>query len=189
LPFSDQMIVFSSSSHKCPWYLSSTAFWLFSILLMSWPLRLICELQTAHVNYQVTKLFGTNYLSPSSVNYTGPLTRTSTMDSRELELAAAQRDSYLIVPSYSEAMLLEPSPATNQIYLSNDHYRNRTRPLVSCNENVVLTNYGAIEQSSNQRTQRYDNLRSSFRRSLMQRLPIRSRSMNLIFNRLVGGEC
>lgn len=44
--------------------------------------------------------------SPSSVNYTGPLTRTSTMDSRELEMAV--RQSYLIVPSYSEAVLLEP---------------------------------------------------------------------------------
>lgn len=46
------------------------------------------------------------FFSPSSINYTGPLTRTSTIDSAELELA--NRQNYLIVPSYSEAILLDP---------------------------------------------------------------------------------
>lgn len=39
------------------------------------------------------------------------------MDSRELEMAV-QRDNYLIVPSYSEAMLLEPSSANAQVMKS-----------------------------------------------------------------------
>jgi hypothetical protein len=47
-----------------------------------------------------------SFSSPSSLNYTGPLTRTSTIDSAELELA--NRQNYLIVPSYSEAILLDP---------------------------------------------------------------------------------
>ncbi|VDO76129.1 unnamed protein product [Heligmosomoides polygyrus] len=42
---------------------------------------------------------------PSSVNYTGPLTRTSTMETVELE-AALGREQYFVVPSYSEAMLM-----------------------------------------------------------------------------------
>ncbi|KHN77669.1 Transmembrane protein -like protein [Toxocara canis] len=182
IQFIEQMITFSSPSHKCPWYLSATAFWIFSILLLSWPLRLLCELRTAHVSYQITKLFGTNYLSPSSINYTGPLTRTSTMDSRELELAA-QRDSYLIVPSYSEAMLLEPSSANNQIYLPSGHFRNRDRPLVACNEDVVIANYGAIGLPNINRNAHTIELRHSFRRTITHRLPIRSRSMNLMFSR------
>uniref|UniRef100_A0A9J2PEY3 Transmembrane protein 151B n=2 Tax=Ascaris TaxID=6251 RepID=A0A9J2PEY3_ASCLU len=182
LQFTDQLIVFSSPSHKCPWYLSATAFWIFSIFLLSWPLRLLCELRTAHVSYQITKLFGTNYLSPSSVNYTGPLTRTSTMDSRELEMAV-QRDNYLIVPSYSEAMLLEPSSANAQIYLPSGHFSNRHRPLVACNENLVIANYGAIGRSYAQRESDRSGIRQSFRQTIMQRLPIRSRSMSLMFNR------
>ncbi|VDM39798.1 unnamed protein product [Toxocara canis] len=182
IQFIEQMITFSSPSHKCPWYLSATAFWIFSIFLLSWPLRLLCELRTAHVSYQITKLFGTNYLSPSSINYTGPLTRTSTMDSRELELAA-QRDSYLIVPSYSEAMLLEPSSANNQIYLPSGHFRNRDRPLVACNEDVVIANYGAIGLPNINRNAHTIELRHSFRRTITHRLPIRSRSMNLMFSR------
>lgn len=39
------------------------------------------------------------------------VTRASTIDSHELE-STIHHDSYLIVPSYSEAMLMEP---TNQV--------------------------------------------------------------------------
>lgn len=62
LQFVDQMVVYSTSNQKCPWYFSEIAFWFFSIILLSWPLRLLCELRTAHVHYQISKLFGTNYL-------------------------------------------------------------------------------------------------------------------------------
>lgn len=62
IQFIESLIVYSSQSNKRPWYLTSTAFWISSIVLLSWPLRLICDLRTAHVNYQISKLFGTNYL-------------------------------------------------------------------------------------------------------------------------------
>ncbi|VDO37892.1 unnamed protein product [Haemonchus placei] len=98
----DDMLVFRGSP---PWFLRASTFWIFSLILLSWPLRIYAECRTAMLNYQVTKLFGTCYLSPSSVNYTGPLTRTSTMETVELE-AALGREQYFVVPSYSEAMLM-----------------------------------------------------------------------------------
>uniref|UniRef100_A0A914CAC1 Uncharacterized protein n=1 Tax=Acrobeloides nanus TaxID=290746 RepID=A0A914CAC1_9BILA len=146
-PFIEEMIVYTNPLLKPPWYYTNIAYWLASLLLLSWPLRMVCAWRTAHVEYQITKLFGTGYLSPSSVNYTGPLTRTSTMESRELEMAV--RQNYLIVPSYSEAVLLEPIGNVNigQAYIPNlpTEYRNRNHPLVTCNENTILTNYGAVE--------------------------------------------
>lgn len=48
--------------------------------------------------------------SPSSLNYTGPLTRTSTMESADLD-ALLRREQYFVVPSYSQAMLVTPSAA------------------------------------------------------------------------------
>ncbi|CAG7785411.1 unnamed protein product [Allacma fusca] len=43
-----------------PWFARSHNFWILSALLLSWPMRIILELNTAHVHYQVTKLFGIN---------------------------------------------------------------------------------------------------------------------------------
>ncbi|VDN03858.1 unnamed protein product [Thelazia callipaeda] len=182
LQFVESLIVYSSPSNKCPWYLSSATFWIFSIILLSWPLRLICDLRTAHVNYQISKLFGTNYLSPSSINYTGPVTRTSTIDSHDLDLLI-QRDGYLVVPSYSEAMLMEPSNAFNQHILPNGHFRNRNRVITTCNENVVITNYGAVRNSP-RRFWQNDTIRSPNRRNFVENVPIRSRSISLMFNKL-----
>lgn len=62
LQFVESMLIYSKSAKDFPWYLSTTAFWIFSVILLSWPLRLICDFRTAHVSYQITKLFGTNYL-------------------------------------------------------------------------------------------------------------------------------
>uniref|UniRef100_A0AC35U6T5 Transmembrane protein 151B n=1 Tax=Rhabditophanes sp. KR3021 TaxID=114890 RepID=A0AC35U6T5_9BILA len=123
--FQEEVIAYRDSKKGFPWYMSPFAYWVASFLLMSWPLRIYCELKTAHLSYRVTKLFGSNYLSPSSYNYTGPLTRTSTMESRELELAA--RENYLMVPSYSEAMLLDPILSSNAgCSFSNQGFRNHS---------------------------------------------------------------
>ena len=139
IPFIENMIVFTNNSLRQPWYLKASVYWFFSVLLLSWPLRMFQEFNTAHIHYHATKLFGTNYLSPSSVNYTGPLTRTSTMESTELERAL--RENYLMVPSYSEAVFLDPVSYTNTLIFPN--IRNR----ILCNENVI-TNYGAVISTS-----------------------------------------
>lgn len=41
---------------RVPWYHRQTAFWLCSALLLSWPLRLIMEYNTAYLHYQVFSL-------------------------------------------------------------------------------------------------------------------------------------
>ncbi|CAL2031061.1 unnamed protein product [Caenorhabditis brenneri] len=131
-----------------PWFLHPIVFWFFSVLVLSWPLRIYTEWRTAVLSFQVVKLFGTHYLSPNSINYTGPLTRTSTMDTVELE-ALLRREQHFVVPSYSEVMLMQ-----NTIANSNTNYPNlrflepliHPRPIVNTtNEHIVLRNYGATE--------------------------------------------
>ncbi|GMT14368.1 hypothetical protein PFISCL1PPCAC_5665 [Pristionchus fissidentatus] len=91
-----------------PWFLRPTLFWTLSILLLSWPIRALSEWRTAYLHYRVIKLFGTNYLSPSSVNYTGPLSRCSSMDS--IALRSAVFSAPLLLPSYSMALLTPTIP-------------------------------------------------------------------------------
>ena len=172
-PFVEEMIVYTNPNLRQPWYLSSTVYWICSALLLSWPLRMLGELMTAHVHYHATKLFGTNYLSPSSVNYTGPLTRTDTMESAELE--RAMRENYLIVPSYSEAVLLDPVNPSAFIFPS---LRARIEQQSYCNENVI-TNYGAIrnQSSSSRPPPAFSSLFSS-RSQNSSKIPPRSISMN-----------
>ncbi|VDM54023.1 unnamed protein product [Angiostrongylus costaricensis] len=127
----EDVLVFRGSP---PWFLHPFAFWIFSLLLLSWPLRIYAECRTAMLNYQVTKLFGTSYLSPSSVNYTGPLTRTSTMETVELE-AALRREQYFVT-------LVDPSEP-----------RVFSHPIPMNNEQVVLRNYGALEEDLDELTE------------------------------------
>lgn len=134
----EDMLVFRGTP---PWFLRASIFWLFSLVLLSWPLRIYAECRTAMLNYQVTKLFGTCYLSPSSVNYTGPLTRTSTMETVELE-AALGREQYFVVPSYSEAMLMPHAAVT---LVNPTEARVFSRPVPVNNEQLVLRNYGAVD--------------------------------------------
>uniref|UniRef100_A0A7I4Y5X4 Transmembrane protein 151A n=1 Tax=Haemonchus contortus TaxID=6289 RepID=A0A7I4Y5X4_HAECO len=134
----DDMLVFRGSP---PWFLRASTFWFFSLILLSWPLRIYAECRTAMLNYQVTKLFGTCYLSPSSVNYTGPLTRTSTMETVELE-AALGREQYFVVPSYSEAMLMPNATVT---LVNPTEARVFSHPIPVNNEQIVLRNYGALD--------------------------------------------
>ncbi|VDN86003.1 unnamed protein product, partial [Brugia pahangi] len=162
IQFIESLIVYSSQSNKRPWYLTSTAFWISSIVLLSWPLRLICDLRTAHVNYQISKLFGTNYLSPSSVNYTGMLTHGSTVDSHELT-SIMQHDSYLVH------------------VLPNGHFRNRNRVATTCGEDVSIVNYGTVRNSP-KRFWRNEPRRSSIGRNFGDRISFQSRSLSLMFN-------
>jgi hypothetical protein len=60
LHFVDDLIVYRGNAP--PWYASSVAYWVLSVLLLSWPLRIFSDWRTAYIDYQVTKLFGTNYL-------------------------------------------------------------------------------------------------------------------------------
>ncbi|XP_047028705.1 transmembrane protein 151B-like isoform X3 [Helicoverpa zea] len=68
--FKEYMVAYSHlyyrDADRCPWYSSQLLFWTLSCLLLSWPLRILIECNTAYVHYTITKIFGTNYeLDPS----------------------------------------------------------------------------------------------------------------------------
>ncbi|XP_070582265.1 transmembrane protein 151B-like [Ptychodera flava] len=108
LDFKEHMIAFAESN-SLPWYVSLILFWSLSICLLSWPLRVLIEYKTAYVHYQLEKLFGTNYSTYSSMeNWNGSiqLPRDATVtSSRSLEMRI--RNNHHIVPSYSEALLMD----------------------------------------------------------------------------------
>ncbi|KPP58692.1 transmembrane protein 151B-like, partial [Scleropages formosus] len=99
---------------RLPWYVSHVAFWLAALLMLSWPLRVFTEYRTAYVHYHVEKLFGLEYTN-SSPSLSGDelprqngrysLLRAETVDSTELEWHI--RSNRQLIPSYSEAMLMD----------------------------------------------------------------------------------
>ncbi|KAH9400962.1 hypothetical protein TYRP_002544 [Tyrophagus putrescentiae] len=106
----------TSSSSVNPWYNNQLTYWLFSVVLLSWPLRVLLEYNTAYVHYQIVKLFGVNYNGGEANGSCGqqqlqpnPLSRVSTMDTLS---------NCLIAPSYSEAMLAEQQHQQQQLYLA-----------------------------------------------------------------------
>ncbi|XP_062326240.1 transmembrane protein 151B [Osmerus eperlanus] len=111
--FKEHLITYVDPDHL-PWYTSRVAFWLAALLMLSWPLRVLIEYRTAYVHYHVEKLFGLEYShsSPSPIDEEVPvrngdcagLPRVDTLDSTELEWHI--RSNRQLIPSYSEAMLL-----------------------------------------------------------------------------------
>ena len=102
--FKNNMTVFADSSQS-PWYISHLVFWTSSALLLSWPLRILIQYNTAYVHFHVNKLFGCEQCALGHYSYQNQMTRVNTMDSAMLENAIKNNNS--IVPSYSEALLME----------------------------------------------------------------------------------
>ncbi|KAM3595460.1 uncharacterized protein V6R79_023706 [Siganus canaliculatus] len=104
---------------RMPWYSSQVAFWLAALLMLSWPLRVLIEYRTAYVHYRIEKLFGLeyNHSSPSPLdedrhlgtNSGCVIPRVDTFDSTEMEWHI--RCNRQVIPSYSEAMLINMSTA------------------------------------------------------------------------------
>ncbi|XP_039308240.1 uncharacterized protein LOC105193321 isoform X2 [Solenopsis invicta] len=86
-----------------PWFTNRYVYWCLSALLLSWPLRVIIEYKTQYADYQVTKLFGVNYDTPTS----GEPIHASISQ-------LSQPGSYMLAPSYSEALLMEPVTPRNE---------------------------------------------------------------------------
>ncbi|KRY36864.1 Transmembrane -like protein [Trichinella spiralis] len=103
--FKENILVFRNPA-QAPWFHSKLAYWLFSTMLLSWPLRVFVDCRTAHAHCQITKLFGTNYLSPTN-RYSTALLIPGNRPRPDPSDA-----SYLVVPSYSEAMLMDLAPGT-----------------------------------------------------------------------------
>ncbi|XP_072407016.1 transmembrane protein 151B-like isoform X1 [Chiloscyllium punctatum] len=109
--FKEHMLAFSDPKNL-PWYVSRYVFWTLSFLVLSWPLRVLVEYRTASVHYHVEKLFGLDEgllaLTPEEAGpYGQRVTRVNTIDMTELEWHI--RSNQQLVPSYSEAMLMEAS--------------------------------------------------------------------------------
>jgi hypothetical protein len=49
-------VIALSDPDRMPWYAKQAVFWICSFCLLSWPLRLVLEYNTAYLHYQVTKL-------------------------------------------------------------------------------------------------------------------------------------
>lgn len=116
--FRENLIAFVDPD-TMPWYNSQVAFWLAALFMLSWPLRVLIEYRTAYVHYRIEKLFGLEYShsSPSpgnevrpAGNYSGcAIPRVDTLDSTEMEWHI--RCNRQVIPSYSEAMLINMSTA------------------------------------------------------------------------------
>ncbi|XP_062892633.1 transmembrane protein 151B-like isoform X2 [Mobula hypostoma] len=102
--FKEQMVSLADPKSP-PWYVSRYIFWSVSCLVLSWPLRVLAEYRTAHVHYHVEKLFGPEEGPRAAAAAAGPGPRLNTVDVTELEWHI--RSNQQLVPSYSEALLME----------------------------------------------------------------------------------
>ncbi|XP_018369367.1 PREDICTED: uncharacterized protein LOC108765252 [Trachymyrmex cornetzi] len=97
-----------------PWFTNHYIYWSLSALLLSWPLRVIIEYKTQYADYQVTKLFGVNYDTPTS----GEPIHASISQ-------LSQPGSYMLAPSYSEALLMEPATPRNEPEQRRENWESR----------------------------------------------------------------
>lgn len=128
--FREHMLAFPDPGRQ-PWYARRRVFWLASTLLLSWPLRVVAEYRTAYVHYHVEKLFGDGDDSRGDVSESGgvsengngtvgggigssyrAISRVNTVDMTELEWHI--RCNQQMVPSYSEALLMDPGSESHQ---------------------------------------------------------------------------
>lgn len=104
--FDDQTVALSNPCHR-PWYLYTWVFWVASLVLLSYPLRLIIGYKTAHVHYQVHKIFGVDR-GPDFM--TRILIRGDAVAGQGVNggqmMETAIRHNLSLAPSYAEALQL-----------------------------------------------------------------------------------
>ncbi|XP_076604127.1 transmembrane protein 151B [Chaetodon auriga] len=136
---------------RMPWYTSQVAFWLAALLMLSWPLRVLIEYRTAYVHYRIEKLFGLEYShsSPSPLDEDRPLgsntdcviPRVDTLDSTEMEWHI--RCNRQVIPSYSEAMLINMSTADSTSLQDTEHTSSSNCFLLDSSQ--TAQSYGALQ--------------------------------------------
>ncbi|XP_031841884.1 uncharacterized protein LOC116431074 isoform X2 [Nomia melanderi] len=94
-----------------PWFTNRYVYWSLSALLLSWPLRVIIEYKTQYADYQITKLFGINYDTPSG---------SEPIHASMSQQTISQPGSYMLAPSYSEALLMDPVPDSRAAQTQED---------------------------------------------------------------------
>ena len=121
-------------------------FWIFSLALLSWPLRVLIQYKTAYVHYQVNKLFGVNYLTPSSeAQMIGRMSRGTTIDSSEFERQILNNNT--IAPSYSESLLLRSSSSFLE-QNRNQNQNQNTNQIQNVNQNQNQLNRSSSRRYS-----------------------------------------
>ncbi|KAK2826024.1 hypothetical protein Q5P01_020238 [Channa striata] len=134
-----------------PWYNSQVAFWLAALLMLSWPLRVLVEYRTAYVHYRIEKLFGLEYShsSPSPLDGDRPvgnntacvIPRVDTLDSTEMEWHICCNRQ--MIPSYSEAMLINMSTAESNSLLDTEYTSSSNCFLLDGSQ--TAQSYGALQ--------------------------------------------
>ncbi|XP_033112248.1 transmembrane protein 151B-like [Anneissia japonica] len=110
IDFSDETVSYAYSD-KLPWYFNLCVYWTLSLVLLSWPYRVLIEYKIAHVHYQVEKIFGTNFAFTYPNDRLRPgRNRTIPRDitvSSESSMEQTIRNNKHVIPSYSEALLMD----------------------------------------------------------------------------------
>ncbi|KAL3873641.1 hypothetical protein ACJMK2_036736 [Sinanodonta woodiana] len=127
--FKEHVIAFRDPDNL-PWYVSNLIFWIASFILLSWPLRVIIEYKTAYLDFHIHKVFGTNYENQSQP---GQITRVDTTASAELEMKI--RNNFTIVPSYSEALLIDVNATSS--HTVRDANANVTSPTLAPTRSIT----------------------------------------------------
>ena len=94
--------------HRVPWYLSRWVFWLASLVLLSWPLRVFVQYKIAYVHYYIHKVFGV---------VDGQ--RESSVANSCSDIALPSNNT--LIPSYSEAMRMDHCGRTESTELLTCH--------------------------------------------------------------------
>nr|XP_057946976.1 transmembrane protein 151B [Doryrhamphus excisus] len=164
---------------KMPWYTSQVAFWLAALFMLSWPLRVFIEYRTAYVHYRIEKLFGMDYTSPldedRNVSSGCAIPRVDTLDSTELEWHI--RCNRQVIPSYSEAMLINMSTADSDSLHDTECTTSSNCYLLD--SSPTTQSYGALQSQSEQVSER--SAREGGRRR-MRRRTITSSSCSSLFS-------
>ncbi|XP_043916824.1 transmembrane protein 151B [Protopterus annectens] len=134
--FREYMISFSDPD-RLPWYASHYVFWAAALLTFSWPLRVLTEYHIAYVHYHVEKLFGFDYVptTPGEDHaYCPRIPRVNTIDSTELEWHI--RSNQQLVPSYSEAVLMDVVSLSNCPGYSSCRYGTYRQNCEQCHRTI-----------------------------------------------------
>ena len=191
----NRYIICFCDPNNLPWYLSQLTFWIFSLTLLSWPLRVLIEYKTAHVQYHIHKLFGVNHLlAPAAPEITAnPLEAAEERISRDVTLTSLEldlkiRENFYQLPSYSEAILMDdelPATASRHFALNLDNVDPPTSsrdPSPPCSsENQPLLPHNTNPQSRNGSTHNRNFPSSRSLHTVHRKPPVRTSLTSLGF--------
>ena len=181
------------SSQKLPWYLSHCCFLLGSLLLLSWPMRVLIEYKTAYLHYHIHKVFGHNFTDSEQSGVADSAgNRMLGAHRRPVSISSAELDFFITtnlqqLPSYSEALLMPLPEQQRLLHPPNGAPMNNealliTNPLCQNNSGGDSRSWGENQNCSpaqptpcadEQPQQRLSNTTHWFRRHTCRNRPLR----------------